>query len=165
MQETGVWSLGQEDPLEEAVAVHSSILACKSHGQRSLAGYSPWGRKELEVTKWLSLPLPSLNIHTFPTFSVNFYHILLKTPNVKIHGKISVEATFNQGQHLNRKVKAICLPAIYVFTSPYPSVLHKIWVRNVSCFIKLKINVIQCLLKYGNLCHIEPWNNSSTWLN
>ena len=27
MQETWVWSLGQEDPLEEEVANHSSILA------------------------------------------------------------------------------------------------------------------------------------------
>ena len=24
------------------------------HGQRSLAGYSPWGRKELDRTQWLS---------------------------------------------------------------------------------------------------------------
>ena len=29
MQETWVWSLGQEDPLEEAMATHSSILAWK----------------------------------------------------------------------------------------------------------------------------------------
>ena len=25
-----------------------------SHGKRSLAGYSPWGHKELDMTKWLS---------------------------------------------------------------------------------------------------------------
>ena len=24
------------------------------HGQRSLAGYSPWGHKELDITEWLS---------------------------------------------------------------------------------------------------------------
>ena len=29
-QEMEVWSLGQEDPLEEAIATHSSILAWKS---------------------------------------------------------------------------------------------------------------------------------------
>ena len=29
MQETGVWSLGQEDPLEKEMATHSSILAWK----------------------------------------------------------------------------------------------------------------------------------------
>ena len=29
MQETQVQSLGQEDPLEESMEIHSSILACK----------------------------------------------------------------------------------------------------------------------------------------
>ena len=38
-------------PLEKEVATHSSILAWKSHGWRSLAGYSPWGCKELDVTE------------------------------------------------------------------------------------------------------------------
>ena len=40
MQETWVPYLGGEDPLEEEMATHSSILAGKSHGQRSLLGYS-----------------------------------------------------------------------------------------------------------------------------
>ena len=31
-----VQSLGWEDPLEEGMTTQSSILACKSHGQRSL---------------------------------------------------------------------------------------------------------------------------------
>ena len=33
------------DPLEKEMAAHSSILAWRIHGQRSLAGYSPWGAK------------------------------------------------------------------------------------------------------------------------
>ena len=37
MQETWVQTLGQEDPLEEETATHSSILARESHEQRSLA--------------------------------------------------------------------------------------------------------------------------------
>ena len=43
-QEKRVRSLGREDPLEEEMATHSSILACKTHGQRNLVGCSPWGR-------------------------------------------------------------------------------------------------------------------------
>ena len=35
-------SLGWEDHLEKEMATYSSILAWRSHGQRSLAGYSPW---------------------------------------------------------------------------------------------------------------------------
>ena len=41
MQETRVQSLGWEDPLEEDMAPHSSILLGKFHGQRSLVGCSP----------------------------------------------------------------------------------------------------------------------------
>ena len=36
---------------EEGMATHSSILTGESHGQRSLAGYSPWGRKESDTTE------------------------------------------------------------------------------------------------------------------
>ena len=45
MQETQVQSLGWDDPGEEEMATHPSILAWKVHGQRSLAGYRPWGRR------------------------------------------------------------------------------------------------------------------------
>ena len=54
MQEAQVRSLGQEYPLEREMATHSSILAGKFHGQRSLAGYSPWGCKESDMTVRLS---------------------------------------------------------------------------------------------------------------
>ena len=50
-QETQVLSQGQEDPLEEGMVTHSSILAGEFHGQRSPEGYSHWGRKDLDMTK------------------------------------------------------------------------------------------------------------------
>jgi len=37
-QETQVQSLSQANPLEKEMATHSSILAGKSHGRKSLAG-------------------------------------------------------------------------------------------------------------------------------
>ena len=40
MQEMGIWSLGREDPLEEEMTTYSGFLPGKSHGQRSLVGYS-----------------------------------------------------------------------------------------------------------------------------
>ena len=49
--ETQVQSPGLEDPLEEGMEIHSSILPAESHGQRSLAGYSPQGRKESDTTE------------------------------------------------------------------------------------------------------------------
>ena len=47
LQEMQVRFLGQGDPLEEEMAAYSSpvFLPGKSHGQRSLVGYSPWGHK------------------------------------------------------------------------------------------------------------------------
>ena len=45
--------LGWEDPPEEGMAIHSSIMPGESHGQRSLTGYSPWGRKGLDTTEVL----------------------------------------------------------------------------------------------------------------
>ena len=32
------------------------FLPGESHGQRSLRGYSPWGRRELGTTEWLTFP-------------------------------------------------------------------------------------------------------------
>ena len=36
------------------MTTRSSILVRKSHGQRSLVGYSPWGHKELDTTESLN---------------------------------------------------------------------------------------------------------------
>jgi len=54
MQETWVWSLGRDDPLEEGMAIHSSILTWRICMDR---GYSPWDCKELDTTDWLSTAL------------------------------------------------------------------------------------------------------------
>ena len=53
MPETQVQSLGQEDPLEKEMATHPVFLPRESHGHRSLVGYSPQGRKELDMTERL----------------------------------------------------------------------------------------------------------------
>ena len=45
MQETRVRSLGQEDLLEKKMATTPVFLPGIFHGQRSLAGDSPWGRR------------------------------------------------------------------------------------------------------------------------
>ena len=55
MQENKVQSLGQEDPLEKEWQPNPVFLPGDSHGERSLVGYSPWGRKESDMTEQLSL--------------------------------------------------------------------------------------------------------------
>ena len=49
MQERQVRSLGAEDPLEEEMAIHSSILAWEIPWTEDLAGYSPWGCKKQDT--------------------------------------------------------------------------------------------------------------------
>ena len=55
MQETWVWFLGRQDPLEKEKWQPTPVfLPGKPHGWRSLVGYSPWGCKELDETEWRS---------------------------------------------------------------------------------------------------------------
>ena len=44
-------------PLEKEMATHPSILAWENPMDRSLVGYSPWGRKESDMTERLSTSL------------------------------------------------------------------------------------------------------------
>ena len=53
-QKTWVPSLCRGDPLEKGMATPPVFLPGESHGQRSLAGYSPWGRKKSDMIKQLS---------------------------------------------------------------------------------------------------------------
>ena len=54
---------GSGRPLEKEMATYSHILAGKSHGQRSLAGCSPWGCKELDTTEQLNTSISAFT-HT-----------------------------------------------------------------------------------------------------
>ena len=58
MQETWARFLGQEDPLKKGMATHSSILGWRiPWTERGLAGYSLWGRNELDRAEGLTFPL------------------------------------------------------------------------------------------------------------
>ena len=71
-QETQIQSLGQEDLLEMGMATHSSILAWRFPWIRNLTGYSPWGHKELDTTKQLTLySLTFINYDTELGFMLN----------------------------------------------------------------------------------------------
>ena len=51
MWETWVQSLGWEDPLEKELQPTPVFLTGEYHGQSSLIGYSPPGRKESDTTE------------------------------------------------------------------------------------------------------------------
>ena len=61
----------------------SAFLPGESHGQRSLAGYNPWGRKESDTTDQLSTHVYiciniyiHINIYIFNFFIIDYYEIL-----------------------------------------------------------------------------------------
>ena len=62
-QETWLRTLGQENPLEEEGASHSSIFfllqySCLENSRdrgACILGYSPRGRKKSDTTEWLSM--------------------------------------------------------------------------------------------------------------
>ena len=55
VQETRIQSLGQEDPWRREWQLTPVFLPGEFHGQRSLACYSPWGCKELDMIEQLTL--------------------------------------------------------------------------------------------------------------
>ena len=60
MQETRIWYLIWEGPLEKGIATHSNILAWRVPWAEEPDGYRPWGLKESDTTErhsLLSLPL------------------------------------------------------------------------------------------------------------
>ena len=54
--DTWVQVLSWEDPLETGLTIHSSILAWRIHGERSLVDCSHWGHRRVQH-HWLTLSL------------------------------------------------------------------------------------------------------------
>ena len=78
MQEMQVPSLGGEDPLEKERAfssIHTAPVSLpgKSHGQRSLVGYSPRGCKESDMTE-----TTEYSIHIVDICQSQSYHLSLR---------------------------------------------------------------------------------------
>ena len=66
MQETQVQSLSQENTWRREWQPTPVFLPGEFHGQRSRAGYSLWGRKELDMIEQLTLSLSHEWIEGFP---------------------------------------------------------------------------------------------------
>ena len=85
MQETRVWSLAWEDPLEKGMTVHSNILAWRIR-QRSLVGHSPWSHKS-NTTEQLTLAFFSYRILSCFTDTELFLLLLVVFSNqLKVSG-------------------------------------------------------------------------------
>ena len=55
MQETWIWFLGQEDPLEKGMVTHSSTLAWRIPWTEEPGELSLWGHEESDIAEQLTL--------------------------------------------------------------------------------------------------------------
>ena len=120
------------------------FLPRKSHGQRSLVGYGPWGHKESDANEWLSTPILMYNFpcgHTF-SFLLGIYlrlqmlgHMVTLCLIIEELPKFSKTATFyipnrNIGRFLFLRILTnTCYYWTYWFQQSY-----RVW-NNISlCF-------------------------------
>ena len=107
MQDLRVWCLGQKDPLGKEMATTSVSLPGKSHRERSLVGYSPWGHKESDTAKGLKPSPPST---TWEKVFEKFYSNMIFTT-------IDVVICLLNLTILHRGLYFVCLFSHLIFTS------------------------------------------------
>ena len=106
MWETQVWPLDWEDPLEKRMATHSSILAGKSHGQRSLAWLQSLGSQRVRQD-WVTSHTQDSDSNGLKSFIALLFEgqsqgssstwALTRNANLRPHSRlISSECTFYQ---------------------------------------------------------------------
>ena len=64
MQETWLWSLGQEDALEKGMAAHSSILTWRIPWTEEPGGLQSMGSQRVDTTDWLTHTHIYIHTHT-----------------------------------------------------------------------------------------------------
>ena len=68
MQETRIWSLGWEDPLEKGMATHTNISCLENSMDRGAWQATVHGVTELDTTEWLSMCMQVINISELSFF-------------------------------------------------------------------------------------------------
>ena len=85
-------------------------MSGKSHGWRSLVGYSPWGRKESDTTERLhftSLHFTTLEVsprladESTVSEKLNFNSHLHKFPKIKFKGMLCLESEITKQNSIN----------------------------------------------------------------
>ena len=88
MRETWVQPLSWEDPLSLWRRERLPTLVFwpgEFHGQSSPAGYSPWGRTELDTTEWLSKMSYKCSLLTVASISIMHLKFISVVCSVKFH--------------------------------------------------------------------------------
>ena len=152
-QEILIQSLGQEDPLEEEIAMQSSILG-KFHGHSSLVDYSPWTHKESDMTEHIhisNVTKVTLTCSYWPTavFMINlcFYNIYLRPSLDDLRLPKSLWSLENS--HRGHET-ILCHFAVL-------SVIYPMAIDN-RCGLSLRFAVWLRKLKQGLCINLEGWD-------
>ena len=97
-----VWSLSWEDPLEEEIATHSSILAWEIPWTQEPGGLRPQDHKDLDMTEWLSTHTHT-HTHTIIIFISMYVKHLLPTTQKRLY-----TWTAPDGQYQNQIDYILC---------------------------------------------------------
>ena len=119
---------GWEDPLRGKWQHTPVSLPGKSHGQRSLMGYSPWGCKQLDTTEWLSTHTPG-DLHAGGLWTTLFKTILTSKPPITCN-RLDFCSISSQ-------------PTSYVFADLYSN-SYRDSVQQSEADFSLKSNLLQC---------------------
>ena len=107
MQETWVWYLGPEDPLEKGMATPPIFLPGEFHGQRNLVGYSSWNLKTVGhnwVTNTFSSsnsaePLLSPLVEAFPYWISRYAELKVVRTGSKEPANGLLDVTVREATH------------------------------------------------------------------
>ena len=131
-----VGSFGWEDPLEKDMAVHSSIHAWRTHGQRSLVGYSPWGNKQsdmIEATEHTGKSLPYTHSLRYSknVLLAGFSNFIKRVPQWHVGQAVQSVTPWQKVPFVHVKAQSrnlICFSGYFLFgnkRSPYHFLMHK----------------------------------------
>ena len=100
------------------------FLSQKSHGQRSLAGYSLWDCKELDISEQLST---HKDIHTHAHTYIYILHIIHNLPSYHFKWSVQLVSTFTLCNESPKLFSSLKAETLYLLNnSPLPP-LPKPW--------------------------------------
>ena len=127
------------------------FLPEKSHGQRSLAGYGPWGPKESGMTEWLSTAQHSIN-----TLRASLVAQMVKNlPTMQETGvwSLGLEDTMKKGMATHSSILAWRIP-----WTEEPGRLQSMGSQRVGHDWATNIHINTILLALLTMCFNQPQN-------